>query len=404
MKGNLMNFMKLSAILLMLVILIALVKPAGLFADANDEQDQKYQSILKKLKSSQEHYDQLVRNYNSFQALPQEKQKALKDLDNTIHQLMKSYDSIQASGKEKQGGLKKTEGGVAKDALEAGRLVEVFQKFAEWYETLTQSEKDRLGKAVHPDGRIAEIKKILTSQWMGRLPKADLEALLKLDENMRAAQIVKMKKEEQVRLAQSFDKKKKVGLYSEESQKFIAQIKQQLSSEQLEKVGKLEGKKGAFIKMILDFAEDNPLLPLNKMGTKYLTMKDLPPEVSAQLKILKQTSVYKQIEITKIEKRWPAFARGVTEIIRKSDPAFNYEFGACRLEDLPEETRVVVNELVQMLQEDEMVKLQSVEGKWPDYPLMIRDLARIHLVTVPGISIPPELLQLKPGKVPMMIR
>jgi len=93
-KGNLMNFMKLSAILLMLVILIALVKPAGLFADANDEQDQKYQSILKKLKSSQEHYDQLVRNYNSFQALPQEKQKALKDLDNTIHQLMKSYYSF----------------------------------------------------------------------------------------------------------------------------------------------------------------------------------------------------------------------------------------------------------------------------------------------------------------------
>lgn len=397
-----MRLIKLSAIFLMLVGLVALGMPRGIFADARDEQEQKYQSILKKLKASQEHYNQLLKNYESFQALPQEKQKSLKDLDDAIHQLTKSYDSIQAIGREKQILPKKMEG--KSDAQEAGRLLEVFQRFGDWYETLNQAEKENLGKASYPDGRIEEIKRILTSQWMMRLPKADLDGLLKLDEKMRAAQIVKMKKEEQLRIAQSFDKKKKVGLYSEDSQKFITQVKQQLSGEQLEKIGKLEGKKGAFVKMILDFAEDNPLLPLNKMGTKYLTMKDLPPEVSAQLKILKQAGAYKQSEITKVEKRWPAFARAVTEIIRRSDPTFNYEFGACKLEDFPEDARVVLDELVQMLQEDEIVKLQSLEGKWPDYPLIIRDLARVHLVIVPGISIPPELLQLKPGKGPMMLR
>ena len=397
-----MNFMKLSVILLMTASLITLGKPAGIFADARDEQEQKHQSLLKKLKASPEHYNQLVKNYESFQALPQEKQKTLKDLDNAIYQLIKSYDSFQTLGKEKQIALKKTAG--KSDSQEAGRLLEVFQKFGEWYEALDLKEKDRLAKASYPDERIAEIKKILTSQWISRLPKVDSDALLKLDEPMRAIQIVKMKKEEQVRVAQSFDKKKKVGLYSEETQKFITQIKQQLSSEQLEKVGKLEGKKGAFVKMMLDFAEDNPPLPLNKMGVKYLSFKDLPPEVSAQLKTLKQTGVYKPFELIKSEKKWPAFARGVTEIIRRSDPAFNYEFGACKFEDLPEDVRVVVNELLQMLQDDEMVKLQAVEGKWPDYPLMLRDLARVHLVIIPGISIPPELLQLKPGKVPVMLR
>ena len=397
-----MNFMKLSVILLMMTSLITLGKPAGIFADARDEQEQKYQSLLKKLKASPEHHKQLLKNYESFQALPQEKQKALKELDGAIYQLIKSYDSFQTLGKEKQIALKKTAG--KSDSQEAGRLLEVFQKFGEWYEALDLKEKDRLAKASYPDERIAEIKKILTSQWISRLPKVDSDALLKLDEPMRAIQIVKMKKEEQVRVAQSFDKKKKVGLYSEETLKFITQIKQQLSSEQLEKLGKLEGKKGAFVKMILDFAEDNPPLPLNKMGVKYLSSKDLPPEVSARLKTLKQTGVYKPFELIKIEKKWPAFARGVTEIIRRSDPAFNYEFGACKFEDLPEDVRVVVNELLQMLQDDEMVKLQAVEGKWPDYPLMLRDLARVHLVTVPGISIPPELLQLKPGKVPVMLR
>ena len=398
-----MNFMKLFVILLMLAFVITLGKPAGIFADARDEQEQKYQSLLKKLKASPEHHNQLLENYKSFQALPKEKQKTLKDLDDAIYQLIKSYDSYQTLGKEKQIALKKTTG--KSDSQEAGRLLEVFQKFGEWYEALDETEKDSLAKASHPDGRIAEIKKILTSQWISRLPKSDSEALLKLDEPMRAIQIVKMKKEEQIRVAQSFDKKKKGGLYLEETQKFITQIKLQLSSEQLEKVGKLEGKKGAFVKMILDFAEDNPPLPLNKMGVKYLSPKDLPTEVSAQLKSLKQLGVYKQIEITKIEKRWPAFARGVTEIIRRSDPAFNYEFGACKFNDLPEDIRTVVeNELLQMLQDDEKVKLQLVEGKWPDYPLMLRDLARIHLVTIPGISIPPELLQLKPGKVPMMLR
>ena len=398
-----MNFMKLSVILLMLGFLITFGTPAGIFADARGEQEQKYQSLLKKLKASPEHYNQLLKNYESFQALPKEKQKTLKDLDDAIYQLIKSYDSYQTLGKEKQIALKKTTG--KSDSQEAGRLIEVFQKFGEWYEALDESEKDSLAKASHPDGRIAEIKKILTTQWISRLPKVDSDALLKLDEPMRAIQIVKMKKEEQIRVAQSFDKKKKGGLYLEDTQKFITQIKQQLSSEQLEKVAKLEGKKGPFVKMILDFAEDNPPLPLNKMGVKYLSPKDLPPEVSAQLKSLKQIGVYKPVELTKIEKKWPAFARGVTEIIRRSDPAFNYEFGACKFNDLPEDIRTVVeNELFQMLQDDEKAKLQLVEGKWPDYPLMLRDLARVHLVTIPGISIPPELLQLKPGKVPMMLR
>ena len=397
-----MNFMKLSIILLMLAFLITFGIPAGIFADARGEQEQKYQSLLKKLKASPEHYNQLLKNYESFQALPKEKQKTLKDLDDAIYQLIKSYDSYQTLGKEKQIALKKTTG--KSDSQEAGRLIEVFQKFGEWYEALDESEKDSLAKASHPDGRIAEIKKILTSQWISRLPKGDSLALLNLDEPMRAIQIAKMKKEEQIRVAQSFDKKKKGGLYLEETQKFITQIKQQLSSEQLEKLGKLEGKKGAFVKMILDFTEDNPPLPLNKLGVKYLSSKDLPPEVSARLKSLKQTGVYKPFELIKSEKKWPAFARGVTEIIRRSDPAFNYEFGACKFEDLPEDVRVVVNELLQMLQDDEMVKLQAVEGKWPDYPLMLRDLARVHLVTIPGISIPPELLQLKPGKVPVMLR
>ena len=401
-----MYFIKLSVVLVFLVCLVALGYPAGILADARDEQEQKYQSLLKKLKASPEHYNQLLKNHESFQALPQEKQKMLKDLDNAIHQLMKSYDSFQASGKEKQGTLKKSEGSVAKsDSQEAGRLLEVFQKFGEWYEALSQTEKDRLGKAAHPDGRIAEIRDIMTNQWMMRLPKVDLDGLMKLDEKARSVQIVKMKKEEQIRVAQSFDKKRKAGLYSEEALKFITQIKQQLSSEQLEKVSKLESKKTAYTKIILDLAEDNPPLPLNKLGAKYLVMKDLPTEVSAQLKSLKQLGVYKQIEITKIEKRWPAFARGVTEIIRKSDPSFNYEFGACKFNDLPEDIRTVVeNELIQLLQDDEKVKLQAVEGKWPDYPLMIRDLARVHLVTIPGISIPPELLQLKPGKGPMILR
>jgi hypothetical protein len=394
--------MKLSVILLMLAFLITFGTPAGIFADARGEQQQKYQSLINKLKASPEHHNQLLENYKSFQALPKEKQKTLKDLDDAIYQLIKSYDSYQTLGKEKQIALKKT--AVKSDSQEAGRLLEVFQKFGEWYEALDETEKDSLAKASHPDGRIAEIKKILTSQWISRLPKGDSLALLNLDEPMRAIQIVKMKKEEQIRVAQSFDKKRKAGFYSEEALKFITQIKQQLSSEQLEKVAKLEGKKGPFVKIILDFAEDNPPLPLNKMGIKYLSSKDLPEEVSAQLKSLK-SGVYKPVELTKIEKKWPAFARGVTEIIRRSDPAFNYEFGACKFNDLPEDIRTVVeNELIQMLQDDEKAKLQLVEGKWPDYPLMLRDLARVHLVTIPGISIPPELLQLKPGKVPMMLR
>ena len=79
-----MYFIKLSVVLVFLVCLVALGYPAGILADARDEQEQKYQSLLKKLKASPEHYNQLLKNHESFQALPQEKQKMLKDLDNAI--------------------------------------------------------------------------------------------------------------------------------------------------------------------------------------------------------------------------------------------------------------------------------------------------------------------------------
>ena len=405
--GILMNIVKLSSILFLLFGFAALGWPAGIFADARDEQLQKYQILLNKLKSSPEHYNQLVKNYESFQALPREKQKALKDLDNAIHQLMKNYDSQQSGGKEKPLiGQKKTDGGQTRqDALENARLFEVYQRFGEWYETLVPAEKQKLENATSPDARIAEIKNILTSQWIARLPKADADALMKLDDSSRATQILKLKKEESFRIAQSFDKKKKTGITSEEAQKFINQIKLQLNADQLEKLTKLEGKKGAYVKMVVDIAEENPPIPLGKLGVKYLTMKDLPIDVSARLKSLKQAGLYKQADLSRVEKKWPGFARTVTEIIRKNDPAFNYEFGACKLVDFPDEARLVVeNELIPMLQEDEKAKLHAIEGKWPDFPLMVRDLARIHLVTIPGISIPPEILQSKPGKIPMILR
>lgn len=402
-----MNLIKLAWILFLLIGFVVLGEPADIFADARDEQLQKYQSLLNKLKSSPEHYNQLVKNYESFQALPRERQKALKDLDNAIHQLMKNHDSQQALGKEKQLiGQKKTDGGQTKhESLDSARLFEVYQRFGEWYENLAQAEKQKLENATTPDARIAEIKNILTAQWVGRLPKADADALMKLDDSSRAIQIMKMKKEESFRIAQSFDNKKKTGITSDEAQKFISQIKLQLNADQLEKLTKLEGKKGAYVKMVMEIAEENPPIPLGKLGVKYLTMKDLPSDVSSRLKSLKQAGVYKQADLTRVEKKWPGFARVVTEILRKNDPSFNYEFGACKLIDFPEDARFVVeNELIPMLQEDEKTKLLSTEGKWPDFPLMVRDLARIHLVTIPGISIPPEILQSKPGKIPMILR
>lgn len=402
-----MNLIKLASMLFLLISFSFLGDPAGIFADARDEQLQKYQSLLNKLKSSPEHYNQLVKNYESFQALPREKQKALKDLDNAIHQLMKNHDSQQAVGKEKQLiGQKKTDGVQTKhESLDSARLFEVYQRFGEWYENLAQAEKQKLENATTPDARIAEIKNILTAQWVARLPKADADALMKLDESSRATQILKMKKEESFRVAQSFDKKKKTGITSEEAQKFINQIKLQMNADQLEKLTKLEGKKGAYVKMVVEIAEENPPIPLGRLGVKYLTMKDLPSDVSSRLKSLKQSGLYKQADLTRAEKKWPGFARAVTEIIRKNDPAFNFEFGACKLVDFPDEARTVVeNELIPMLQEDEKTKLLAIEGKWPDFPLMVRDLARIHLVTIPDISIPPEILQSKPGKIPMILR
>lgn len=373
-----MNFKKLLATLSLSMLLALLLLPPGIRAEVREEPETKVRKAGEKFKLNSDHYQQLVKNFSSFHALSKDKQDALKRLDNDV---MKA------------------------DSPENSRMFEVFQKFAAWYETLLPPEKLRIENAKFPDARLAEIKKILTEQWIARLPKVDAEALLKFDEKERGIQIVKIKQEEQARLNIVFDKKKKLTWTSEESRKFVAQIQAQFSSEQKEKFAKFENKKGNLLKMIFEFTEENPPLPLNKSGTRYLSMKDLPMDIFVQLKKMKQAGSYKQVELSRVEGKWPNYARVVTEILRKNDPSFTFDFGASNLNDFSPEAKIVIeNALIPVLQEDEKGKLQAVEGRWPDYPMAIRELARVHLVVVPGLSIPAELLQMKPGKLPMTMR
>jgi len=390
-----MKLKKLLTILSVFIFMAFLLLPSGTQAEVREESESKVRKAGEKFKLNSDHYQRLVKNYSSFNALSKEKQG-----------LVKNYSSFNALSKEKQALLKRLESEIMKlDSHENTRMLEVFQKFASWYETLKPLEKHRIENAEFPDARLVEIKKILTEQWIARLPKSESETLLKLDDKERRIQIIKIKQEEQARLNIVFDKKKKLAWTSEESRRFVAQIQAQFSSEQQEKFAKLENKKGSLLKMILEFAEENPPLPLNKSGAKYLSMKDLPMDMLVQLKKMKQAGAYKQFELARVEGKWPSYARVVTEILRKNDPSFTFDFGASNLNDFSLEAKnVIENALFPLLQDEEKEKLQTVAGRWPDYPMAIRELAKVHLIEVPGLSVPAELLQMKPGKLPMMMR
>jgi hypothetical protein len=63
--------------------------------------------------------------------------------------------------------------------------------------------------------------------------------------------------------------------------------------------------------------------------------------------------------------------------------------GASKVSDFAQPIRrVVENDLLKSLNADERKRLQEREGKWPDYPREIIQLARDHNLSIPGIMLP----------------
>lgn len=355
--------------------------PWGLGANGLVEDLGRNKRTLERIKRDSDRYQRLSQNYSAWQLLSSQEKESLRTLDREIHSL---------------------------DPARESRLLEVGRRYSDWVESLPETTRAEIKSLPAGQAQIEKIQKILLAQWEERLPKVDRDMLASLEGAKKSAAIVQLKSEERTRhQANEFKKKRIIQIadLSGPSKAFVEQLKTQLSNQELEKLNKLDQKKGLVFKTIMDLAESHPLLPKKvDRPDPPLTIDALPLEIRSDLKKMRQMEKSRNSDVQRAEGKWPAFCLVVTRLMRTTQPEFNQEYGASRLEEFPPEARTVMeNSLFPLLSPEEIGALEIAQGKWPDYPLLVRKLANDHLTFVPGLSIPAEIQGLKQPK-PILMR
>jgi hypothetical protein len=170
------------------------------------------------------------------------------------------------------------------------------------------------------------------------------------------------------------------------------ELRPMLTAEEGKQLADAEGHWPQLAQTIALLSERHPVLPPLPSG-RIVRWNDLPQSVKSQV-------FYRRLEaraggvdgLARIAGRWPDYALLVSDTIRrdhKGPPPPPTPFGACRPDDLPPAARdFVVNDLHAALDNRDRDALKRVEGRWPDYPRKLHELARENSLVIPGMSLP----------------
>jgi hypothetical protein len=358
-------------------------------------------------------YARLMQETRAFLALPPERRERMRRLDEALR---------KAGGQE--------------------HLQRVLRRYADWLERLPEAQRRLVLEAPTRQTRVRNIRELRQSQWLDRQPKAIRSALEKLKttadarpglgalvppaalglapatallapaKDGRPVLVDRLQKEERkrrhewriaVRHWDDLGKRPFPTRLSEFRPEGVVEkyVKEYLLPQfsPAEK-GRLKWAEGrvVFPYVLVELADRHPpALPSERGPTRFA---ELPTDVQDHLKkqiIRKRPAkgwelIYNK-QIRPSEGKWPRFGVAVTALAvrlnMKLSPRF--EFWPSRPQDLSQEVRAFMDkQLLPRLPEEDRALLTKRQGKWPDFPQTIQELASKHGLRVPWQTLPGE--------------
>ncbi len=354
--------------LLLLIGVLALAAPVLALPEPTAEDLANNRRTLERLRADREHYARLKEDLKEFQGLRPEQQAAMRQLDQALHQ---------------------------EDPAVQARLWRVLDRYATWVEKLSDADKQRLA-AAPPEQRLQLIKELREREWVDRLPKAKREQVVNTPLGKRGEVIAELRQKERERRLEWLkvagfgdDVPRRIPVrildLPPEVQGFVLfLLMPQLNAEEKVKLKKAEGQTPLYARTLLELVDKYPgTLPGPPTGPTQ--QKDLPKDVRQKLQTLPPKD---RPRLRNNEGPWPDYAIAVTEAIRRNG-TMPTELGPCKPKDFSEAVQQFIEkQLLPQLDEQEKEKLAKAEGRWPDYPRAVRDLARAHGLTVPELPPP----------------
>jgi hypothetical protein len=236
-------------------------------------------------------------------------------------------------------------------------------------------------------------------QWIERLPRKVREELEKLPPAERAARMAKLQEEERQQqilwrrpLGGSGHFKPAAHLEElpEEVRKFVEKhLLPHLTPDERRRYEAAKGRWPEFPDTIKELSKRHPVLPpLHPPIARY---EQLPQK--AKIEAGPKTNWEKRedvrIKLQRVEGKWPEWALTFHALLSPEQRQRMPPLGASRPKDFSVEVRDFIEKsLARKVTFAEWRELHALEGKWPEYPLRLLRLAEKYKLEVPGMSLP----------------
>jgi hypothetical protein len=350
---------------------VLLLVPLGGEADSANDDVEHNQRLLDKLRKDPPQYERLRQSLAAFLALPQEHQEKLRQLDQELHD---------------------------KSSKTAARLQRVLERYADWLQSLSETDRQRIQDESDPKKRLQLIRDVRERLWVNRLPKAIRDELEKLTADQRRVRIVELRKDDRRRHGEwqtairnwaELTQRPQTSLkdLAPDVKSFVDEfLLPVLSAEENKRLQQAQGKNPGFLKTLVELADKHPLkLPGPPTGPS--KFEQLPAGVQARLKKAKD---WPSEAAKKAEGKWPDYAFAVMEFVRvnKLGP-LPKQLGPSHPSEFPASiAQFIDKQLIPILKDDELAALKKFEGRWPGYPRQVLTAARKHNLQVPGMGLP----------------
>jgi hypothetical protein len=298
---------------------------------------------------------------------------------------------------------------------EQTHLTRVMQAYNAWLARLPDADRQRLLAAPTSAERLDEIKKIREREWVDTLPKPYRDEYAALEPDTRHEKVQQWRAEDAERreewaLAQRNWTENPPGKIPPVLQgeglraldAFVAHLSENLTDAERKTLDEARtesvdgGNYFAYPRQIVRLGDQHPIFPWKEVGPK--DWKSLPDDVTESLRKQDQAHFDKPAdfpkELRKVQGRWPEFAAELVGYCKSHDLTLPGQFGSARKSEMPAELVPAINSLEEKLRKQgesgkaELKALDDAQGKWPDYPRLLVELARKHLAPLPGWTLP----------------
>jgi hypothetical protein len=390
-----------------LCAIVAAAAPVLAVSEPTAEELQVNRRLLKQWRADQEHYARLKRDYLAFMALPADKRDRLRELDRDLHE---------------------------EDADTQARLRRVLNRYNEWLDRLSETDRARVEVAEDGNQRLRVVKEIREQEWIAHLARFDQDRIRSTTGNQRAKLVEDLRQEEHKRRKDwqlAFVNLEVPGNRTakpEHIQDFPADTRLYFHlslqpmlgwGEDRDRIRGADGKWPDLALALWDISRKHGVAKVppgqweGPRNFESLKVDELPKEIKNLVLFrnrpkeggMNRSDLTQLKRLREANTKWPDFALALHDIAEAKGATFSKPLGPCMLKDFHPVVQKFYEqklgpELSKKGNEADLLKLENAQGKWPAYPFAFMEVAKKHNMKVPGTSLggPPELWKAARGE------